>query len=60
MPKNKVQFQKGQSLPEFLELYGTVAQCEQAVFAARWPKGADSGESERSIRRKVNARSGGK
>ena len=39
MPKNKVQFQKGQSLPEFLELYGTVAQCEQAVFAARWPKG---------------------
>ena len=39
MPKNKVQFQKGQSLPEFLARYGTVAQCEQAVFAARWPHG---------------------
>ena len=39
MPKNKVQFQKGQSLPEFLALYGTVVQCEQAVFEARWPKG---------------------
>ena len=39
IPKNKVQFQKGQSLPEFLARYETVAQCEQAVFAARWPKG---------------------
>ena len=39
MPKNKVQFQKGQSLPEFLARYGTVALCEQAVSAARWPKG---------------------
>ena len=39
MPKNQVQFQKGQSLPEFLALYGSVAQCEQAVFQARWPNG---------------------
>ena len=39
IPKNKVQFQKGQSLSEFLARYGTVAQCEPAVFAARWPKG---------------------
>ena len=39
MPKNGVQFQKGQSLPEFLKLYGTVPKCEQAVFAAHRPKG---------------------
>ncbi len=39
MPKNKVQCQKGQSLPQFLARYGSVPQCEQAVFAARWPHG---------------------
>ena len=39
MPKNKVQFQKGQSLPEFLEAYGTDQQCEHALFQARWPEG---------------------
>ena len=39
MPKNKAQFRKGQNFPEFLGLYGTVLQCEQAVFAARWPQG---------------------
>ena len=39
MPKNTILFQKGQSLPEFLELYGSVPKCEQAVFAAHWPKG---------------------
>ena len=39
MPKNKAQFQKGQSLPEFLARYGTVAQCEQAVLAAHGPNG---------------------
>ena len=32
MPKSKVQFQKGQSLAEFLADYGTVAQGEQAAF----------------------------
>lgn len=39
MPRNKVQFQKGMSLSEFLEHYGTEAQCEQALFAWRWPQG---------------------
>ena len=39
MSKNQVQFQKGQSLREFLEVYGTNAQCEQELFAARWPQG---------------------
>lgn len=39
MPRNKVQFQKGMSLSEFLEHYGTEAQCEAALFAWRWPQG---------------------
>ncbi len=39
MPKNQIQFQKGQSLREFLKLYGTDEQCAQALFKARWPQG---------------------
>ena len=39
MSKNKVQFQKGMSLDSFLSQYGTEAQCEEAVFAWRWPEG---------------------
>ena len=39
MPKNRVQFQQGQSLRVFLERYGTDQQCEQALFRARWPHG---------------------
>ncbi|MCK6383594.1 MAG: transposase, partial [Rhodocyclaceae bacterium] len=39
MPKNKVQFQRGMSLREFMDKYGTAEQCEQALFAWRWPRG---------------------
>lgn len=39
MSKNKVQFQKGMSLSDFLARYGTEAQCEQALLAWRWPQG---------------------
>ncbi len=39
MPMNRVQFQKGLSLPEFMDRYGTEDQCEQALIAARWPSG---------------------
>jgi transposase-like protein len=39
MPKRKVQFQRGMSLHEFMTHYGTAAQCEQALFAWRWPQG---------------------
>jgi hypothetical protein len=39
MPMNRGQFQKGLSMPDFFELYGTKRQCEQAVVAARWPRG---------------------
>ncbi len=36
---NKIQFQKGISLNQFLDLYGAVEQCEATVETARWPKG---------------------
>lgn len=39
MPKNKVQFQRGMSLVEFMAQYGSLEQCEAALFAWRWPRG---------------------
>ena len=39
MSMNRIQFQHGISLPEFLKQYGTEAQCEVAVEKARWPQG---------------------
>lgn len=39
MPKNRVQFQRGMSLAEFMKAYGTLDRCEQALFAWRWPQG---------------------
>jgi transposase-like protein len=39
MAKNRVQFQKGLSLTEFLGKYGSEAQCAAALFDWRWPRG---------------------
>lgn len=39
MARNKVQFQKGISLPEFIKNYGTEKQCFEALCAWRWPEG---------------------
>lgn len=39
MPMNHIQFQPGLSMPEFIQQYGTEAQCEAALVQARWPKG---------------------
>ena len=39
MPMNRVQFQRGVSLPDFLERYGTEEQCSAALVALRWPNG---------------------
>ena len=39
MPMNRIQFQPGLSLAAFLRDYGSEAQCEAAVVAARWPEG---------------------
>ena len=39
MAQNKVPFQKGMSLPEFITLYGTEKQCFNALVNWRWPNG---------------------
>jgi hypothetical protein len=39
MAQNRIQFQPGMSIPEFLAQYGTEAQCEAALERVRWPDG---------------------
>ena len=39
MAMNRIQFQRGLSMTEFLERYGTEEQCVAALEQARWPKG---------------------
>jgi hypothetical protein len=39
MAQNRVQFQPGMSMPEFIARYGTEAQCEAALERVRWPEG---------------------
>lgn len=39
MAMNRVQFQAGLSIPEFLARYGTEAQCAEALARQRWPDG---------------------
>ena len=45
---NTVQFQKGLSMVEFMNRYGTQEKCHAAVVAQRWPAGfvcPDCGET---------------
>ena len=39
MTMNRVQFQAGLSMTEFMDRYGSVEQCEAALIASRWPSG---------------------
>ena len=39
MSMNRIQFQKGLSLPDFLAAFGTEVKCEEALEKARWPDG---------------------
>jgi hypothetical protein len=39
MAMNRVQFQRGLSMAEFMQQYGTEAQCEAALIESRWPQG---------------------
>ena len=39
MAVNRVQFQRGLPMAEFLEQYGTDDGCEAALIASRWPQG---------------------
>ena len=47
MPRSPVQFQKGQSLAEFTDRYGSEEQCRAALFQARWPQGFECPECGR-------------
>lgn len=55
MPMNRVQFQKGMSLSEFVERFGTEECCEQELQEQRWPEGfrcpACNGREYSSFRR---------
>jgi ribosomal protein L37AE/L43A len=39
MAMNRVQFQQGLSMTQFMAQYGTEAKCRRALFRSRWPKG---------------------
>jgi transposase-like protein len=39
MSMNRIQFQPGLSMPDFLKQFGTEAQCEAELKQARWPQG---------------------
>ena len=39
MAMNRIQFQRGMSLPEFMSSFGTDGQCAEALRRARWPDG---------------------
>ncbi len=39
MAQNKVQYQRGLSMPEFFDGYGSAQQCEELVRGWRWPDG---------------------
>ena len=39
MTQNKVQYQRGLSMPELFDRYGSPEQCEALVRAWRWPQG---------------------
>jgi transposase-like protein len=39
MAQNRVQYQRGLSMPEFFDLYGSQDRCEEALRLWRWPEG---------------------
>ena len=55
MAMNRIQFQPGLSMAEFMRRFGTQEQCEAALIVARWPQGFAcpecGGSSRTSFRR---------
>jgi len=39
MAKNKIQFQRGISISDFMDQYGTEQKCRDTLFELRWPDG---------------------
>jgi transposase-like protein len=58
MAMNRVQFQKGLSMTEFLQLYGTEEACEKAVMQARWPQGYRCPACDHAVSRTTFVRKG--
>jgi len=56
MARNKIQFQKGISLNEFLQQYGSEDQCFDALYSWRWPKGFECPVCGHDKRCEVSAR----
>ena len=56
MACNKIQFQKGISLNEFLQQYGSEDQCFDALYSWRWPKGFECPVCGHDKRCEVSAR----
>ncbi len=44
MPNNSIRFQKGFSIPEFMQMYETEIQCRERLFHLRWKNGYISSE----------------
>lgn len=44
MTYNPMLFQRGLSMAQFLERFGSESQCFQAAFTARWPNGFECPE----------------
>ena len=49
MAFNRIQFQHGMSIPEFMSGFGTEEQCAEAVRNARWPQGFRCPRCDRPI-----------
>jgi len=58
MPMNRVQFQAGLSLPDFLTQYGTEAQCVAALERARWRDGFRCPRCDHSAYYRLKAKNG--
>ena len=56
MAKNKVQFQKGMPLTQFLAQYGKEEQCENSLFKLRWPMGFQCPNCGHTKHCKLNSR----
>jgi transposase-like protein len=56
MARNQIQFQKGLSLTQFLDEYGTEVQCHQALYQWKWPEGFQCPHCGHSKYSKVSTR----
>ena len=56
MARNRVQFQKGYSLMQFMDEYGTEEKCREALFRWRWPNGFVCPRCSQTVHCRVQSR----